>query len=99
MKLYEKVSTTKDIEIPLEKFVVISSYLLFFYNTIFFLSVHKKKHIVTEGLGRLGGWYHSFSLENKFFVVLFFCILFQATYVMHIHIKLGYDRGVYNYNI
>lgn len=44
VKLYEKVSTTKDIEIPLEKFVVISSYLLFFYNTFFSL-VHKKKHI------------------------------------------------------
>lgn len=43
VKLYEKVSTTKDIEIPLEKFVVISSYLLFFYNTIFFFfGVHKK---------------------------------------------------------
>lgn len=54
MEITKKVFTTKEIEIPLEKFVVISSYLLFFYNT-FFLLVYTKKLIVTEGLGRLGG--------------------------------------------
>lgn len=34
-KVFVFFTTKEEIEIPLEKFVVISSYLLFFYNTIF----------------------------------------------------------------